>query len=67
MLDTIIGVGMITCNDFFSIKSGVVSIRTHVPVKHWKFWHKVKKMDCNNCLSYVIELRRKLKLKNVLH
>ena len=66
MLKAILGVGMTTCNEFLYIELGVLSIKTRVAVKQWKFWKKVMEMD-DGPLLYVIELGRKYKLKEVLH
>ena len=66
MLKAVLGVGMTTCSDFLYIELGVLSIKTRVMVKQWKFWKKVMEMD-SNPLLYVIELGRKYKLKEVLH
>ena len=67
MLKSIISIGMNTCNEFVYLELGALSTKTVVLIKQWKFWNNVVKMDDDNPLKYIIELGRRLKLKEIKH
>ena len=67
MLKSILGVGMTTCTEFLYIELGVLPLKTRILIKQWNFWSKVLLMDKRNPLIYLIELARKLNIKEVRH
>ena len=54
MLRSIIGVGSSTCNEILYIELGVPSIKTKVMMKQFEFWRKVREMDEENPIKYII-------------
>ena len=67
MLRSIIGVGSSTCNEILYIELGVPSIKTKVMMKQFEFWRKVREMDEENPIKYIIREAKRFKLKEVEH
>jgi hypothetical protein len=67
MLKAILGVGMKTINEIVYIELGVLSIKTLVTIKQWKFWTKVMEMSEDNPLIHIIKEAKRLKLKEIKH
>ena len=67
MLKSVLGVRMTTCTEFLFVELGVHSIKTHLLVKQFNFWQKVKKLDNSDPLRYAISLGERYKLKEIKH
>ena len=65
ILKSILGVGMTICNEFIYIELGIISIKTRVRIKQWKFWKNVLEMGDDNPIVYIIKEARRMKLKEV--
>ena len=67
MLKSILGVGMTVCNELVYIELGMLSIKTRIMIKQWRFWKGVIEIEENDPIMYVIQVARKYKLKEVKH
>ena len=56
---------MTICNEIIYIELGMLSIKTRVKIKQWKFWKNISSMNDDNPLMYIIKEARKHKLKEV--
>ena len=65
MLKSILGIGMTVCNEIVYIELGMISVKTRVKIKQWRFWKGVMEMDEVNPIMYVIREARRLKMKEV--
>ena len=65
MLKSILGIGMTVCNELVYIELGMISVKTCVKIKQWRFWKGVMEMEEGNPIMYVIKAARKLKMKEV--
>ena len=65
MLKSILGIGMTVCNELVYIELGMLSIKTRIKIKQWRFWKTVLEMDEDNPIMYVIKEARKQKMKEV--
>ena len=67
MLKSSLGVGMTVCNEFVYLELGIVSLRTQVMIKQYRFWKSVLEMCEGNPIRYVIDEARRQKIKEVKH
>ena len=67
MLKSSLGVGMTVCNEFVYLELGIVSLRTQVMIKQYRFWKSVLEMCEGNPIRYVIDEARRQKIKEVRH
>ena len=65
MLKSSGGVGMTVCNEFVYLELGIVSLRTQVMIKQYRFWKSVMEMCEGNPIVYVIKEARRQKVKEV--
>ena len=65
MLKSILGVGMTICNEIIYIELGMLSIKTRVKIKQWRFWKTIVNMNDDNPIVYIMKEARKHKLKEV--
>ena len=65
MLKSILGIGMTVCNELVYIELGIVSVKTRVKIKQWRFWKNILEMEDANPIVYVIKEARKHKMKEV--